>query len=98
MRNSLGLTVAQVLRRMIRGENRIEAVKSTAKDLDVDRTTVHDRCTRGLGLTLGEFEMRVYKLIGSGLPSNQIEEVFIKPIEEAKPQEVRYIFASISTV
>lgn len=97
-RNSLGITISQVLRRMIRGESRQEAINSTAKDLGIDKTTVHSQCTRGLGLTLDEFEMRAYKLIGSGLPSNKIEEVFIKPIEDAKPQEVRFRFEAIRTV
>lgn len=45
-----------VLKGIKNGQSRVDAVKSVAKKLNVEVTTVSDRCTRKLGININEFD------------------------------------------
>ena len=90
-RNSLGTTLTFVLKRMFRGEEYTSAIKNVAQELPnpVTHQTVNERCTRALGIKADDFRLYVWKIKDLSL-----QEPFLKMIENAKPQEIRFLFES----
>ena len=97
-RNSLGITVSYVLKRMFRGEDYTSATQSVAKELPhrVDHTTVQSQCTRGIS-TPGENKIETDDFIRCvrKIMEQSMQELFLKMIEGSKPREIRYLFAQL---
>ena len=97
-RNSLGITVSYVLKRMFRGEDYNSATQAVANELPrrVDYTTVQSQCTRGIStpgandIKADDFERCVRKIMGLSM-----QEPLLKTIEGSKPREIRYLFAQL---
>ena len=76
-----------VIRMMKQGKDHTEAFRSVAEELDVNRNTVYDRCTRGLGINnVREF---VEKVASGGI---------IQILKEKHPDRIELINLKLETL
>ncbi len=58
-----------VIKYMMKGYNRVKAIKMRAKDKNVYPQTVHSNLTRGIGITTDELDKRLKAVLGCWKPS-----------------------------